>query len=62
MNNNKIRKYARCIKKEENNLPADNSDDSEFSISGTAALGILGGTFLVGLVSGKLLCMLMKDR
>lgn len=61
MNNNKDRKYARSIKKLKSS--SDNGyDEEEFSLSSTAALGILGGTFIVGLISGKLLCMLMKSR
>ncbi len=62
MNNNRSRKYARSIKKSLNNSLSKQSDNEEFSLSGTAALSILGGTFLVGLISGKLLCMLMKER
>jgi hypothetical protein len=62
MNNNKSRRYARSIKKPLNNSLPSESDEGEFSLSGTAALGILGGTFLVGLISGKLLCMLMEER
>ena len=62
MNNNRSRKYARSIKKSLNNSLPKESDNEEFSLSGTAALSILGGTFLVGLISGKLLCMLMKER
>lgn len=62
MNNNRNRRYARSIKKPLNNSLSKESDDEEFSLSGTAALSILGGTFLVGLISGKLLCMLMKER
>ncbi len=61
MNNNKDRKYARCIKKLKSS--SDNGyEEEEFSLSSTAALGILGGTFIVGLISGKLLCMIMKSR
>jgi hypothetical protein len=58
MNNIKGRKYARTLKS--TNSLAQESDDSEFSISSTAALGILGGTFLIGLISGKLLYMCIK--
>ncbi len=61
MNNNKDRKYARCIKKLKNSSDSG-YDEEEFSLSSTAALGILGGTFIVGLISGKLLCMLVKSR
>ncbi|MHB8061849.1 MAG: hypothetical protein ACYDG2_04315 [Ruminiclostridium sp.] len=60
MNNIKGRKYARTSKKM--NSLAQESDDSEFSLSSTAALGILGGTFLVGLISGKLMYMCMKKN
>ncbi|QNU65726.1 hypothetical protein EHE19_012455 [Ruminiclostridium herbifermentans] len=61
MNNYKDRKYARCVKK--SNSSSDNGyDEEELSISSTAALGILGGTFIVGLISGKLLSMLMKSK
>ncbi len=62
MNNNRDRKYARCIKKRLNTSSNDYFDEEEFSLSSTAALGILGGTFIVGLISGKLLCLLMKSR
>ncbi len=55
MNNIRNRKYARTFKKSA--LSTDESDTAEFSISSSAALGILGGTFLVGLVSGKMLGM-----
>lgn len=61
MNNNKDRKYARCIKKLKSS--SDNGcGEEEFSLSSTAALGILGGTFIVGLISGKLLGSIMKSR
>jgi hypothetical protein len=62
MNNNKERKYARCIKKTLISSSDNGDGDEEFSLSSTAALGILGGTFIVGLISGKLLCLLMKSR
>jgi len=55
MNNIKGRKYARTLKRTSSLTQGGGSDDSEFSISSTAALGILGGTFLVGLISGNLL-------
>lgn len=58
MNNIRNRKYARTFKKSV--LPTYESDTAEFSISSSAALGILGGTFLVGLVSGKLLQICRK--
>lgn len=62
MNNNRSRKYARTIKKCSCNSPSNINDEEEVcSFTGTTALGILGGTFLVGMLSGKLLCMLMKD-
>ncbi|HEY5585588.1 MAG TPA: hypothetical protein VIK78_14015 [Ruminiclostridium sp.] len=55
MNNLKNRKYSRATKKGISR--SAESDETEFSLSATAALCILGGTFLVGLISGKLLCM-----
>ena len=58
MNNDRARKYARTLKKY--NSSAQRSDDSELSLSATQALSIIGGTFLVGLISGKLLCMCMR--
>lgn len=58
MNNIKGRKYARTLKK--TNTPPSESDEGEFSISSAAALSLLGGTFLVGVLSGKLLCMCMR--
>lgn len=57
MNNLKDRKYARTSKKK--NSETENND-TELSLSTAAALGILGGTFLVGLISGKLLDMCKK--
>ena len=58
MNNIKTRKYARTSKKV---MPTNGeSDEAELSFSATVALGILGGTFLIGLVSGKLLSMCKK--
>jgi len=60
MNNTRNRKYARTSKK--TNSSAQESDESELSLSSTAALGILGGTFLVGLISGKLVCMCIKKN
>lgn len=62
MNNNRSRKYARSYKKPLNNSLPNENEEEEFSLSSTAALGILGGTFLAGLISGKLLCMLLKER
>jgi len=53
MNNIKARKYARTSKKI--NTPTPEGDEAEFSLSATAALSLLGGTFLVGVLSGKLL-------
>lgn len=58
MNNIKNRKYARTSKKIMS--PNEESDETELSLSSTVALGILGGTFLIGLVSGKLLSMCKK--
>lgn len=57
MNNMKSRKYARTSKKMNS---ATENNDTELSLSSTAALGILGGTFLVGIISGKLLSMCKK--
>ncbi len=57
MNNYKARKYARTRKKKNS---TNENNDTELALSSSAALGILGGTFLVGLISGKLLCMCMK--
>ena len=58
MNNIKSRKYARTSKK--TCTPKPESDDTELSLSSAAALSILGGTFLVGVLSGKLLHMCIK--
>jgi len=55
MNNIKSRNYARTPRKRIST--AHRCDDTELSFSATAALGILGGTFLVGFISGKLLSM-----
>lgn len=55
MNNIRNRKYARCIKKQDK-LP-ESGDNPEFTLSSTAALGILAGTFLIGLASGKMLSL-----
>ncbi|WP_165582695.1 hypothetical protein [Ruminiclostridium papyrosolvens] len=35
----------------------DASEDTEFSLSTTMALGIVGGAFLIGMVSGTLVSM-----
>lgn len=58
MNNLRNRKYARTSKKNSNSQPENN--DTELSLSSTAALGILGGTFLVGLVSGKIIGIMCR--
>lgn len=58
MNNIKNRKYARSTNKAR--TPVGEAE-AEFSLSTTAALGILGGTFLIGLVSGKLLTMIKRS-
>jgi len=58
MNNIKGRKYARTSKRK--NSETENND-TELTLSSAAALGILvGGTFLVGVISGKLLNMCKK--
>jgi hypothetical protein len=59
MNNTRGRKYARTLKKTYTQ-PSSESEDTEFSMSVAAALGLLGGTFLVGVLSGKLLDMCIK--
>lgn len=56
MNHLKDRKYARTIQKKET---SEQGGDTEFSLSTTAALGILGGSFLVGLTAG---CFLFRNR
>jgi len=56
MNNIKSRKYSRSTRKGN-----PTSDESELSLSSTAALSILVGTFLVGLISGKLISMCRKS-
>lgn len=53
--NGKSRKYARNTKKCQE-LP-ETSEDTEFSLSTTMALGIVGGAFLIGMVSGTLVSM-----
>ncbi len=53
--NGRNRKYARTTKKCQQ-LP-DASEDTEFSLSTTMALGIVGGAFLIGMVSGTLVSM-----
>jgi hypothetical protein len=53
MDNTKSRKYSRTVRK---SFPSvSDSNESELSFSSTAALGILGGTFLIGVITGKLL-------
>ncbi len=57
--NTKNRKYARPSKR--NNYSAnENSEDTEFTLSTSAAIGILGGTFLIGLAAGKLVDICRK--
>lgn len=56
MNHLKDRKYARTIQRKET---SEQGGDTEYSLSTTAALGILGGTFLVGLTAG---CFLFRNR
>lgn len=50
--NERNRKYARTTKKC-NQIP-ESSEDTDFSLSTTMALGIVGGAFLIGMVSGTL--------
>ncbi|OPX46235.1 hypothetical protein CLHUN_00510 [Ruminiclostridium hungatei] len=52
--NHKNRKYVRPSRK---SATASTSEinDAEFTLSTTAAVGILGGTFLAGLAAGKLI-------
>ncbi len=57
--NTKNRKYARTSKKRTSGTTSEN-DDTEFTLSTTAAIGILGGTFLVGVAAGKLIDMCRK--
>lgn len=59
MNNTRGRKYARTLKKTYTQ-PSSGSEETEFSMPVAAALGLLGGTFLVGVLSGKLLSMCIK--
>lgn len=51
----KHRKYARPSKKSTPSAPE--SYDTEYTLSTSAAIGILGVTFLVGLATGKLIDM-----
>lgn len=55
MSNVRNRRYARTYKKKTD--PQTETDNSELSLSSSAALGILGGTFLLGLVSGKIISL-----
>lgn len=53
MNHIKNRKYARTTKK---TCPTfEKNDETEYTLSTTMALGILGGTFLIGMTAGHLL-------
>ncbi|EMS72980.1 hypothetical protein [Ruminiclostridium cellobioparum] len=57
--NTKNRKYARPSKRRTSSTVYE-SEDTEFTLSTTAAIGILGGTFLVGVAAGKLVDMCRK--
>lgn len=58
MNSTRNRKYARTLNKSNSQTLAN--DDTELSLSATAALSILGGAFVLGLISGKLIGMCKK--
>ncbi len=53
--NGRNRKYARTTKKCQQS--PDTSEETEFSLSTTMALGIVGGAFLIGMISGTLVSM-----
>lgn len=57
--NSRNRKYARTSKKRTSGTSTENND-TEFTLSTTAAIGILGGTFLIGLATGKVIDMCRK--
>ncbi len=54
----KSRKYARPSRK--STPSATESYDTEYTLSTSQAMGILGVTFLVGLTAGKLIDMCRK--
>ncbi|HEX2925196.1 MAG TPA: hypothetical protein VHP38_02880 [Ruminiclostridium sp.] len=56
--NGKNRKYARSKKCQQ--IP-ESSEDTEFSLSTTLALGIVGGAFLIGMISGTLVSMCRRE-
>ena len=58
MNSTRNRKYARTSKKSNSQTLAN--VDTVLSLSASAALSILGGTFVLGLISGKLIGMCKK--
>lgn len=58
MNNIRNRKYARSVKKPCKS--PQTSSNPELAITSAAALGILAGTFLIGLASGKILGLRKK--
>ncbi len=60
MNRTNSRKYAQVYRKK--TAPTKESSNKEFSVSVATALGILGGTFLAGLISGKLLSRSKKSH
>lgn len=58
MNSIRNRKYARSVKK--SCKSPQTAVNPEFAISSAAALGILTGTFLIGLATGKILSFCKK--
>ncbi len=52
--NHKNRKYMRPSRKNATSSACE-INDAEFTLSTSAAVGILGGTFLAGLAAGKLI-------
>ncbi len=59
--NNRNRKFARPPKPKTSCITNENTD-AEFTLSASAAIGILGGTFLMGLAAGRLLDICKKYR
>jgi hypothetical protein len=56
--NTRNRKYMRPSKKR---ISSENEcDNTEFTLSTAAAIGILGGTFLAGAAAGKIINMCRK--
>lgn len=53
--NSRNRKYARTAQKCQ--AMPETENETEFSLSTTMALGIVGGAFLIGMVSGTLVSM-----